>query len=244
MAEHYGITKWEPPVKGFGGTPGGGTCADAVPTDPLFQAYTDIENFRNFPNVLISGEEVQITEKIHGTNCRVGAINGELVAGSMRVQRVKPANFETNTYWFPFTQTGVLDLVIHLAKEHAQVLLYGEVFGSHIQNLHYGEVGTLGFRAFDLLVDGQYLDYDPFIDLCAEFAVATAPLLYAGPYSREVLLECCKPKTTFEGADHIMEGVVVKPTVERFDHKIGRVALKYITDEYLFSKTVTDSRDV
>jgi hypothetical protein len=47
------------------------------------------------------------------------------------------------------------------------VILFGEVFGSKVQSLHYGQVGAFGFVAFDLLVDGRYLDAEAFAIRCA-----------------------------------------------------------------------------
>ena len=31
-----------------------------------------IENLRNFPDILQNGEEIIVTEKLHGTNSRIG----------------------------------------------------------------------------------------------------------------------------------------------------------------------------
>jgi hypothetical protein len=53
-------------------------------------------------------------------------------------------------------------------------------------------------------------------------------------------------KTTMGSADHIREGVVVRPLEERTDPKIGRVILKYLNDDYLLKKEegrITDSTD-
>lgn len=88
VAEHYGITKWEPPLECQDG--------DAERHHPAFHRYFDMENIRNFPNLFQPGDEVVITEKIHGQNCRLGLIrgtneNGEAVwhwmAGSHDVRR-------------------------------------------------------------------------------------------------------------------------------------------------------------
>jgi len=46
------------------------------------------------------------------------------------------------------------------------------------------------------------------------------------------------------GSDHIREGVVVRPTIERIDPKVGRAVLKYISDEYLLAKGISDTDDV
>ena len=156
---YYGITKYIPPLKP--------TAGDAAPPHPLFVEYTDIENLRNFPDVLDEGEEVIVTEKIHGTNARVGLIEGEWMAGSMSVRRQSPEapeQWAQSTYWFALSLPPVRALLEDLGAQHRQVILFGEVYGSKIQDLHYGCKGTLGFRAFDLLVDGKYLDADAFLD--------------------------------------------------------------------------------
>ena len=228
---HYGIFKYIPPMRP--------TAGDAAPAHPLFTPYTDVENLRNFPDVLEPGEEVVVTEKIHGTNCRIGIVEGEWMAGSMGVRRKPPETDEArkgSTYWFPTTLPGVQTLLEELSKTHRQAVLFGEVFGSSIQDLHYGQKGSLGFRAFDLFLDGKYADAGDFFTLCAAHGVETAPLLYRGPYALETTRELSAGNTTLDGA-HIREGVVVRPVNERTNPKVGRVILKYIGDQYLFSKS-------
>jgi RNA ligase (TIGR02306 family) len=237
LREHYGITKYVPPVKPSAG--------DAEAPHALFVSYTDVENLRNFPGVFAEGEPVVVTEKIHGTNCRVGLIEGEPMAGSMEVRRQRPADehLGSSVYWFPTSVAGVTELLAELGKEHRQVILFGEVFGSKIQNLSYGHAGTFGFVAFDLLADGRYLDAGDFETVCARFGVPTAPVVYRGPFSVDAVKAVSGGKTTM-GSDHIREGVVVRPTTERSDPKVGRAVLKYISDEYLLAKGISDSDDV
>lgn len=245
VRERYGITKYIPPIRPSAG--------DAEVPDPLFVSYTDVENLRNFPGVLADGEPVVATEKVHGTNCRVGIVGGSLgdggewMAGSMGVRRKRPADeaaLASSTYWFPTTVPGVRALVEDAARTAKQVILFGEVYGSKVQNLAYGAVGTLGFVAFDLLVDGKYVDAGAFAERCAKFGVPTAPVVYRGPFSVDAIRGVSSGRTTFAGADHIREGVVVRPAVERTDPKVGRVILKYLGDEYLLSKGISDTHDV
>lgn len=239
VKDFYGIVKYIPPLKP--------TAGDSAPAHPLFVSYTDIENLRNFPDVLQAGEEVVVTEKLHGTNCRVGTIEGEPMAGSMGLRRKQPETPEgmaVNTYWFPLTLPAVREMVETMGESHRQFILYGEVYGSKIQDLHYGCRGALGFRAFDILADGKFLNADDFFAVCARFGVETVPVLYRGEYSLEKVRELSAGNTTLSD-NHIREGVVVKPIVERTDPKIGRVALKYIGDQYLFSKSAErDTYDV
>ena len=127
VKDYYGITKYVPPVKMGAG--------DAAPAHPLFGEYTDVENLRNFPAVLTDGEEVVVTEKLHGTNCRLGLIEGELMAGSMSVRRARPERLSDSIYWQPMELAGVQALLESLGQSARQVILYGEVFGSKVQSL-------------------------------------------------------------------------------------------------------------
>ncbi len=232
VREHYGIGKYRPPVKFSAG--------DSEATHPLFQRYTDIENLRNFPTAFNEGEEVVVSEKIHGTNARIGYVEGLLVAGSHGLQRKRPEPEEmaTNTYWSPATLDGVMKLLDTLKDEHQVVILYGEVYGSKIQKLHYGKRGTLGFAAFDLYLDERYVGYDEFKDTCERFGVETVPVLDRGPFSLERVRSLASGRTLLDD-DHIREGVVVRGVDERLDPKIGRLILKYLSDEYLLNDKLT-----
>ncbi len=88
-----------------------------------------------------------------------------------------------------------------------------------------------GFRAFDILRDGRFIDARDFFadpDLTADQKV---PVLFTGK-ARD-----CDPKALAEGtstlAPHVREGCVVKPAVERRDERCGRVALKVVGNGFL-----------
>lgn len=233
LAAHYGVTKYLPPLRPSAG--------DAEDDHPLFQRYTDIENLRNFPDAFEPGEAVVLTEKIHGTSCRVGIVEGEMMAGSMGLRRKRPGNAELHrsTYWFPSTLPPVAALLHALAGAHRQVILYGEVFGAGIQSLHYGVKGELAFAAFDLLVDGRYLDWPELRDTLSRFAVPAVPVLFEGPCSLEVVRQHSAGTTTLAD-DHIREGVVVRPLRERTDPRFGRLLMKYLGDAYLLDEKRSD----
>jgi hypothetical protein len=76
LKEHFGVTKWEPPIESADG--------EAEPEHPLFHPYTDIENIGNFPDAIAEGEEVVFTEKLHGKNCRVGLVRDVDPSGASR----------------------------------------------------------------------------------------------------------------------------------------------------------------
>jgi RNA ligase (TIGR02306 family) len=205
---------------------------------------------RNFPAIFTPGEEVIATEKIHGTNCRVGLINeggaATEMAGSKQIRRKRPADLIGDLYWFPWTVPGVRDLLYFLIgapRNARQVILFGEVFGK-VQSLRYGLDRGLGFRAFDLLIDGKYADVSEFETLCDRFGIERVPHVFTGGFDLETIRKLSDGPSLVSGADNIREGVVVKPMVERNDPKIGRVILKYVGDTYLFGDSISDTQDV
>jgi RNA ligase (TIGR02306 family) len=108
-------------------------------------------------------------------------------------------------------------------------ILYGEVYGKGIQKLNYNkEDYTIAF--FDLSCSGVYLNNYCFKSFCKNLSLPHVPILYSGPWRKE-LLSLAIGKSTI--ATHIKEGIVIKPSFERYDKKIGRVVLKHLSEEYL-----------
>jgi RNA ligase (TIGR02306 family) len=221
LTEYLGVTKWEPPVKLGDG--------DAERPHTLFDKYTDIENYRNYNKVIKPGEEVIVTEKIHGTNSRFGLIdeneNEVYMAGSHNVRKREISNCK---YWSVFSQS-LKDMLKHIKQKYSAhaVIAYGEIYGNGIQDLTYDRK-DIALRLFDIKVDDKYLDYDEFETLTNSYNLEVAPVLYRGPFSLEKIL-------SFEGKSSIgsciIEGVVFKPVHERVEH-MGRVVLKYVYDTY------------
>lgn len=233
VSDYYGITKYEPPVRMTGD--------DGEPEHPLFVRYTEIENLRNFPDVLETGEEVIISEKVDGANCRIACIDGTVICGSMRVQRKQPGetSAKRSLYWYPCQSIpGVKELLSALSDQYRQVILFGEVYGPGVNSFSYGvKPGDVAFRLFDILCDGKYLDWRAVAEYVSLYNVETVPILARAFYTLTVVQMLSKGKTTIGNADHIREGVVVRPMHERTHPKVGRVIMKYVSDEYLVKKS-------
>lgn len=249
VAEHYGATKWEPPARDFRRSVSGQQpqYSDALPENPYFHRYTDIQNLRHYKYLFADDEPVYVTEKLHGTSCRIGMVDGQWLAGCGKGRLRKPMEECTNAgsfwYWYPRTLPGVERLIAELGAKHKQVILFGEVFGSGVQNLDYGYTrGEIAFRAFDLMLDGQYVNPGQFLLTLAQYDVPVVPVFgFDIPYRFERIKELAEGPTLL-GAPHIREGAVVKPQVERTHPKVGRLVLKYVSDAYLTGKN-TDFRE-
>jgi len=195
-----------------------------------FIKYTDIENIMNYPTVLRDGEEVVMTEKIHGKTFRAAWINDELWVGS-RITAFKP---EVNSKWNQVAERyGLRDML----SQFPNMVVYGELFGRGVQSLHYGdEKGIPDLRLFDIYEPDRYLDYDEFLQVSSFLKVPIVPLVYRGVFNEDVLAEHTSGRSLF--GDNIREGVVVKPTKERwdFDSGLGRVILKSVSPEFLLKQ--------
>lgn len=118
--------------------------------------------------------------------------------------------------------------------------IFGEIYGKGIQKyLEYDGTEKIKIRFFDMKVRDQYgamvyLDWDPFVEKCKDLDLPIVPVLYRGPFSKEILPSLIKGNSTL--GDHIKEGCVIKPIKERFNPKLGRVVLKCINDDYLLFK--------
>lgn len=248
VTEILGVTKWTPSIPTH--------LAGQVENRKGETLVFDVENFKRYPDVLHEGESVEFTEKIHGTWQSVGITpHGDVIVCSkgMSAKGLALSLTEKNQHKNLYVRTSeALDIPNKLRQvfgtdTYAYVL--GEIFGSGVQDLHYGanagQDQTIGFRAFDIYVgrpgQGRYLDRHDFRDRCAEMGLETVPVLYEGPFSREAMLAHTDGRETVSGqGKHIREGIVIRPLKEREDPTIGRVILKSVSAKYLTRKGGTE----
>lgn len=235
VADYYGATKYEPPADKVSSPDAASYDSDI---DTLFQKYSNIENGWLLYEKFLPGEEVVATEKLHGKNVRVGLVNDLVCVGS-RTERKDPHKERDRSLFWPVADNPQVDSLLRFVKREMDakvVIVYGEVFGQGVQSLHYGQKKQKGFRAFDIYVDGDYLNYDRFLACCKVNGVETVPELYRGPFDLAKIKDISNGRSVMPGADHIREGVVVRSVTERRDPALGRVVLKFVSNEYDLSK--------
>lgn len=196
-----------------------------------FPVYTDIEGLRRYPDILVEGEEVIISEKTHGQNGRFGRLGKKFYVGSHYNFKSKPKwSHDKKNNWWQIAEAYNLEKI--LPEGYG---FYGEVYGTVQKGFAYDAPGKLAVRFFDIinLRTGKYLDDADFVKMCRAYCLPMMPMLYKGPWKKD-LLDLAEGKSTF--GDHIREGFVVKSIKERFDHRTGRVIFKMIGKDYLLSK--------
>jgi RNA ligase (TIGR02306 family) len=224
-ADIFGVTKFEYPIPvTMNGDMEGQIGQHKFPSPEHLKRYKDLFN---------DGEEVVITEKIHGTNFSVLVEpDGEVKIASHRYFWKDNEVNSRMVYIRTYHENEVLQHLPH------DVQVFGEIYG--VQDLKYGlKDGKIDFAIFAVCKGREFLNYDDFISFCEAYKLPRVPVLYRGAYSWEIA-------TQFNNADSVlapkcmMEGVIVQPAIERTDFKVGRVVLKLISDRYLLRKDGTE----
>ena len=261
VMELLGITKYIPEIPA-------NLSGEVFASDPRYTVKFDIENIKNYPDIILEGEEVVFTEKLHGTFTQIvylpprfieaegleyketfGDKNGLLMVGSKSLSadglmfKVNKQN-DNNVYVKVVVEQDMLSKFMEQFKdEDLPVIMLGETFGSDVQDLRYGFThrGQNGFRAFaiykGLRSRFKVLNSDELDVVLDKMKIERVPVLYRGPFSKEVMNEHTNGLETVSGKEmHIREGIVITPVIERYDNQIGRVILKNVSSDYLLRK--------
>lgn len=243
VGELLGITRYEPkePLDGGG---------EDLPEPPGFRPKYDVDAWERYRHLFIDGEQVAVTEKLHGANARFAFIDGQFYCGSRKVWKKLDVN---NLWWKCFEKNEWIKVFL---EDYPEITIFGECFGN-VQELKYGALkNDYFFRAFDLWdnKDGKFLSWEKVKDIIIPFArdegfweknkkldsstlsgpmsSLWVPILYEGPYN-EVLKDLAEGISQVPNADHIREGIVIQAVEERFSPEIGRIKLKVVNPTYL-----------
>lgn len=205
----------------------------------IYSPKFDVESYQRFLDQFEDGEEVVVTEKMHGTSARYvwsQDKDGEWkqFCGT-RVNWVGEPTEEkdkkkSNPYWTAFSRNPAIG---DWCRKNPNKILYGEVFGQVKKFKYGGERGQLFFAAFAILEKNDWVDFGDCQELVEGYDIDWAPVLYQGKFDREICLKLAEGNSSWTGANHIREGVVVVPIHERTDPEIGRVVLKVVSNRYL-----------
>jgi len=226
FTQDLGITKWEEPIPVQ-------MRGKVRQTDPNFIRYTDIENYKNYPNSYSEGIMVVATEKIHGTNFRVANIDGVIHVGSHRMDLCEEEN---NLYW----------RAAEILKAKEKLLpgeqVFAEVYGSGVQDLNYGlKSGQINVAIFDIWKDSKFLDYTDYIQylLAKGWQDLATPVVYMGEWNLD--LPKMSDGQSILCPDQIREGIVIRPMQEAWSPYLnGRLIIKCVSDTYLLRKEGTE----
>jgi RNA ligase (TIGR02306 family) len=250
LADFFGITKWEPPIPA-------GMDGDVIGASEFAYNY-DIENFQTYPDFIV-GQDVEATEKLHGTNFRISYRPGvsypdlfgegdvAITSKGMGAKGLVLTNTEKNRVGNLYVRTalelGLIDTVRDLGLRSGEAIdLFGEIYGVGVQDLHYGTTKP-DYRAFDVRVNYKFLSPEDKNELLDSLGIQRVPLLYQGPFDLDRLTELRDGQSALGGC--IREGIVVTamgdqtPRQADFGHSL-RPILKMVSPDYLTRKGGTE----
>jgi len=224
------IEKWEPEVKFAMQT-------EAEQNPGFIPTYTDIEGLRKYNNLFEEGEEVVCTEKIHGANGRWCFKNDRLWVGSHhQIKKDIPGCI----WWEVIRQNGYFKNNEEMSefKVYPGLIFFGEVYGQ-VQDLKYGtKNGELKLAIFDIYDtdEHKFLDWNLVEAYCYVAGLPVVPVLYKGPWRKDIIESLGEGNSKILGANCIREGFVIKPIKESVDCHGQRKILKYAGEGYLTRK--------
>jgi len=162
---------------------------------------------------------------VHNCNARFCCVDGAMFCGSRTEFKRQD---ESNLWWKALANHPE---VAEFCKLNPDITVYGEVVGQ-VGGYNYGfSKGKVGILVFDLLRNGNWIDYDEAKVLGK--SLPWVPELYRGPWNKELIFNMAEGKTTVAKASHIREGLVVKTIKERTNLEIGRTQLKIVSNTFL-----------
>lgn len=220
MMERLGITRYEPPMDlSFNGDNESGPSG----TYPKY----DVEPYKKYHELIVSGEDVVITEKLHGASARYLFLNNRIWVGSRTNWKRQS---EKDPWWQALSQNAWIE---GWAVQHEGYCLYGEIFG-RVQDLKYGCTNNeIRFAIFDILYKNEWLNYEEAKKISPQYSWCWVPEVYRGPFDKEKSLQMAEEDSSIDGACHCREGVVIQPLLNRWSPEIGRVKLKIVGNKYL-----------
>lgn len=231
------LKKWEEPEEeNLPGIPRTrGTNAEKAPTGWAIPYY-DVDGIRKYIECLQSGEEIVLTEKIHGSN-------GGFCHDGERLW-VKSRNFykkqdEDDMWWAVAFR---YDLATKLAQ-FPTLVFFGEVYGQ-VKGFRYDstiEGGALlpRVRFFDVWDSKKmcYLDYDDFVSIIDSAGLERAPELYRGPWLGKEAMYPYAEGTSTLNTKHVREGWVLRTIKERYEPRLdSRMQVKLVGEGYNLQK--------
>lgn len=201
-----------------------------------------------------------VTEKIHGANYSfwVDLYKTQSYAFVRCAKRSgfieKEEKFYGHEAVHGALSKNMYELAMHMETD---IIIYGELFGGSYNGKSKGAIvqkevqyhpNTM-FMAFDIALynygNPTYIPHEKFVELCEQFNIPYAPVLFKGTLS-----ECIDYTNEFETtipaqfglepiAGNVCEGVVIKPNKPLFLKSGERVILKNKNDKFNENKGVT-----
>lgn len=194
--------------------------------------YQKIPNAYKDPAVL-QFKRVYALEKIHGTSQHVAYRNGSLIFYHGGETRQNMLDF--------FNSDALMHFFASKFTHDNEVVIFGEGYGGKQQGMSKTYGPKFYFTAFDVKVDGTWLDVPSAEAFCAEAGIEFVPYELVDATEENINRERDRDSIVAirrgMGEGHIREGVVLRPPFEVRLNNGERCMAKHKRDEFREHKT-------
>lgn len=256
-----GVKKYQPPVRAVNLNAGQKGQRNKKHENPLFHKYNGLDNIKWLPNKFGQETQVVIQEKLHGTNARASIMpyaTTTLKRKILQLLRLAPkfencygsnnveisAKTTYNGFYGEDVYGSVFSKIDVFKKLKFGEAVYGEIIGPGIQKGYTYGLKEHAFILFDVKVlqeDGsqKWLSPSEVKKFAEERGFTYVPVLYEGPFSRELAYSLTKGPSVFCPQEKIREGIVIK-SADNYSVGGNKQALKWVSEDYLNDPTNTD----
>lgn len=261
LSEILNIKKYEPAYVGSSQTLGLGKNRNKKTEHSLFHKYNGLDNIKWMPDLFKTVEEVVIQEKLHGTSARASILPYEANTLWKKVKsflRLTPktqncygsnnVDISSKTDFTGFYGEDIYGACFKsmdvFSKLKLGEIVYGEIIGPGIQkNYSYG-LDSHHFVVFDVKTmqsDGKFKWMNPeqVEQFCKDRGFEHVPILYDGPYNRELTYSLTLGPSIYDPKTKVREGVVIKAK-QNYSINGNKKALKWVSELYLDDTSNTD----
>jgi RNA ligase (TIGR02306 family) len=230
VAERMGIVHYEPEIHGSGGPNQVRYRGPTAPAPPgISPGDYDVDALMRYSRVLIPGEMVWVTEKIHGSNVSVIHTDGALHVKSHHQWKV---DSEGDVFWKAVRNTpGLIDW----CEEHPELQVFGEIIPTQRAGgveFNYGNTwNDHSVILFDIAQHGEFYSHELARGLAPN--LPWVPTIDCVPFDLQAIEAMASGPSLVPGAKHIREGCIVTPVNERTHYSIGRIKLKLVSYKFL-----------
>jgi RNA ligase (TIGR02306 family) len=236
LVDALNLKKWEEPEEeNLPGLKSRGANA-AKPPEGWSMPHYDIDGIRKYVECLQPGEEIVLTEKVHGSNAGFSHDGEKLWVKSRNFYKKQD---EDDMWWDVALR---YDLATKLAQ-FPRMVFFGELYGAN-KGFRYDTVIDNGrlltkIRFFDVW-DTQrlrYLDYDDFTTMVKTVGLDLMPELYRGGWlGKDAMYPFAEGQSTLN-PKHVREGWVLRTVKERYEPRLdSRMQVKLVGEGYNLQK--------
>jgi hypothetical protein len=162
------------------------------------------------------------TEKVDGTNIRI-MWDGHKVSIGGRTEAAQIPQHLLNKLSEYFL-TPEAEEIFEAKFGEKQVIIFGEGYGEKIQS--GGDYGEVDFIAFDVFIDGMWLERGDIEGIALSFGIKCVPVVLRGTLGDGIEYVKQKPNSTITKKEKPMEGIIGVPAYGLSDRRGHRIIVK------------------